>query len=95
MYPYKNAGYWLWIYNEIEIARDKSMFIFNFLREQYRAGIDKMEWIPDEETESTITEKDIKVITADLSMRHRAIVIHSKTSNSDLFYKFDKPRLGC
>ena len=74
MYPYKNAGYWLWIYNEIEIARDKSMFIFNFLREQYHAGIGKMEWIPDEETESTITEKDLKVIIPDLKMaRYEAI----------------------
>ena len=64
-YPYKNTGYYLWIYNEIETARDKSMFIFNFLREQYHAGIGTMEWIPDRTEDPsdvyvTITEDGVK-----------------------------------
>ena len=41
-YPYKNLGYHLWIHNEIELARDKTLFVFNFLREQYHCGVGKM-----------------------------------------------------
>lgn len=42
-YPYKTMGYNLWIYNEIEKNRDKNMFIYNFMREQYNAGIGSMQ----------------------------------------------------
>lgn len=74
LYPYKNAGYWLWLYNETEKNRDKNMFIFNFLREQHHAGIGSMEWIPDQtdQTEQKpqpapkITEEDIKSATTNL-----------------------------
>ena len=41
-YPYKNTGYDMWIYNEIEKNRDKNMFLFNFLREQYYSGVGLM-----------------------------------------------------
>lgn len=67
-YPYKNAGYWLWIYNETEKARDKSTFIYNFLREQYHAGIGNMQFIPDteDETETKITNDGVKIESAKL-----------------------------
>jgi arginyl-tRNA synthetase len=66
-YPYKDIGYYMWIYNEIETARDKSLFIFNFLREQYHAGIGSMEWIPDtEDQEQKLTSKDITKISKEL-----------------------------
>ena len=60
-YPYKNVGYWLWVYNETEKARDKNMFIINFLREQYHAGIGSMEWMTDEVALSKITEYEVNV----------------------------------
>ena len=62
-YPYKTMGYYLWMYNETEKARDKNMFILNFLRQQYNSGIGVMSWLADEETktENIITKADIKV----------------------------------
>lgn len=60
-YPCKNTGYYLWIYNEIENARDKNLFLYNFLREQYHAGIANMKYLEEEETpDITITAENIK-----------------------------------
>jgi hypothetical protein len=47
-YPYKNTGYWSWIYNEVEKNRDKNMFLYNFLREQYNAGVGSMQMMGDD-----------------------------------------------
>ena len=47
-YPYKNTGYWAWIYNEIEKNRDKNLFLYNFLREQYNSGVGSMQMMGDE-----------------------------------------------
>lgn len=47
-YPYKNTGYYLWIYNEIEKNRDKNQFLFNFLREQYNSGVGTMQMMGDD-----------------------------------------------
>jgi len=44
-YPMKDTGYWLWVWNEIEKNRDKNMFLYNFLREQYHSGVGQMNWI--------------------------------------------------
>lgn len=58
-YPYKDVGYWMWVYNETEKARDKNMFLYNFLREQYHSGVGKMNWLDDETGETKINETDL------------------------------------
>ena len=68
-YPYRNAGFWLWLYNDTEINRDKNMFIYKFLREQYHAGIGNMDWMGETMTEHKITEADVKETTADLKYK--------------------------
>jgi hypothetical protein len=63
-YPYKTMLYHLWICNTIQIARDKNFFIFNFLREQYHAGITNLNYLPNiyENVKSQKTEVKLPVI---------------------------------
>ena len=46
VFPHKNQGYYMWIYNEIEYSRDNSAFIYNFIKAQYNSGVGSMSWIP-------------------------------------------------
>ncbi len=59
-YPYKTMGYDLWVMNEIEIARDKCMFLYNFLREQYQSGTGSMKWFGTETTTENEEKQKIK-----------------------------------
>jgi hypothetical protein len=63
-YPYKDAGYWLWVYNELEKARDKNMFLYNFLREQYHAGVGEMSWLDDTNNTNDFENQNNSRITA-------------------------------
>jgi hypothetical protein len=58
-YPYKTMGYYLWIYNEVEKNRDKNMFIYNFMREQYNCGVGSMEMMTKAD-EPTINMDEVK-----------------------------------
>ena len=68
-YPFKNTGYYMWIYNEIEKNRDKNMFLFNFLREQYHSGVGTMQMMSEE------TELVPKISMDDIKSSKDALVI--------------------
>jgi tartrate dehydratase beta subunit/fumarate hydratase class I family protein len=63
-YPYKDLGYHMWIYNEIETSRDKNNFLFNFMREQYHSGVGSMRMMgcSDVSDSSDVPERQSKVI---------------------------------
>ena len=71
-YPFKGFEYYAWIYNETEKARDKNLFVFNFLREEWHAGITNIKWIDDIKEEELKTDKvkfvDIKTKQKELKM---------------------------
>lgn len=65
-YPYKDCAYYLWVYNEIEKIRDKNMFLYNFLREQYHSGVGEMAWLPDEVEPPKITKQELSLTKNEL-----------------------------
>jgi hypothetical protein len=58
-YPYKDTGYYLWLYSQVEKARDKNRFLFNFLCEQYYAGITNLNYMSEVTEKPAITDKQI------------------------------------
>ena len=61
-YPYKNLCYQMWIHDQIELAKDKSMFLFNFLRSQYEIGVGSMNYMDiNDDEQSILLEKNIKL----------------------------------
>lgn len=75
-YPYKDVGYYLWIYHQTEKVRDKNMFLYNFLREQYHSGICQMAWLNDEVAPASapITKAEISDVKTEIIANENAAI---------------------
>lgn len=72
-YPYKNTAYYLWIYNQIEINRDKNLFLYNFLREQYHCGVGSMKMMKLVD-EMRITAADVDIKKCDIEHKENMAI---------------------